>query len=161
LPILDRGFTQVNTNVNAYLSAGKTLTLALRVGGKMVFGNYPYFEAASIGEGGLGAGALGEPTDTVRGYRARRYAGDSSVWSNSELRLRISRITLILPGSWGINGFFDTGRVWFGDASGDTWHNGVGGGIWVSLLSDRMAFSAGLAHGSDEDIFYVKGGFSF
>ena len=30
--------------------------------------------------------------------------------------------------------------------SSDTWHTGVGGGIWLSLLNDRMAFSVGLAH---------------
>jgi hemolysin activation/secretion protein len=133
----------------------------VRAGGKKVFGIYPYIEAASIGEGGLGAGALGEPQDTVRGYRARRYLGDSSVWGNADLRLRISRMNLILPGSWGINGFADVGRVWLQGESSDTWHTGVGGGIWISLLNDRMAFSTGFSHGKEDNLYYLKGGFSY
>lgn len=154
-------FGEVNGNVNTYLSAGRALTLALRAGGKKVFGNYPYMEAASIGQGGLGEGALGEPQDTVRGYRARRYMGDSSAWGNADLRLRVSRIRLILPGAWGINGFADVGRVWLKGESSDTWHTGVGGGIWISLLNDRMAFSTGISHGKEDNLYYLKGGFSY
>ena len=70
-------------------------------------------------------------------------------------------MTLILPGTWGINGFGDVGRVWLKGESSDTWHPGVGGGIWLSLLNDRMAFSAGIAHSSQDDIFYFNGGFSY
>jgi len=151
----------VNGNVNGYLSAGERLTLAVRVGGKKVFGKYPYMEAAPIGEGGLGAGALSEPEDTVRGYRARRYVGDASAWANGGLRLKVSRVTLILPGTWGIEGFGDVGRVWVEGESSDTWHTGVGGGIWLSLLNDRMAVTTGIAHSDQDDIFYFKGGFSY
>jgi hypothetical protein len=137
------------------------VTLALRAGGKKVFGVYPYFEGASIGEGGLGENALDEPEDTVRGYRARRYLGDASLWGNSEVRLRVSGLTLVVPGSWGIQGFADAGRVWLEGESSDTWHVGVGGGLWISLLNDRMALSAGLSHGRETDLFYVRGGFSY
>ncbi len=155
-------FGQVNGNVNVYLSAEKTVTLALRAGGKKVLGSsYPYFEAASIGEGGLGAGALCEPEDTVRGFRAHRYRGDASAWGNASLRLRVSRITLVLPGSWGVEGFADGGRVWLEGESSDTWHAGIGGGIWVSLLNDRMAFSTGVSHSKESDLFYFKGGFGY
>jgi hypothetical protein len=155
------GFGEIDGNVNAYLSAGRVVTLALRAGGKKVFGVYPYFEAASIGQGGLGEGALGEPQDTVRGYRARRFQGDASLWGNASVRLRVSRISLILPGTWGIEGFADTGRVWLEGESSDTWHSGFGGGIWLSLVNDRMAFSSGFAHSKESDLFYVKGGFSY
>jgi hypothetical protein len=154
-------FGEINGNLNAYLSAGEAVTLALRAGGKKVFGPYPYFEAASIGEGGLGKGALGEPEDTVRGYRARRYLGDASLWGNSDVRLRVSGFNLVVPGSWGIHGFADAGRVWLEGESSDTWHVGVGGGLWFSFLSDRMAFSAGFSHGKETDIFYFGGGFSY
>ncbi len=98
---VESDFGEVNGNANLYLSAGRVATLALRVGGKKVFGTYPYMEAAPIGEGGLGVGALAEPEDTLRGYRARRYIGDSSAWGNAGLRLRVSHLNLILPGAWG------------------------------------------------------------
>jgi hypothetical protein len=158
---VESDFGQVNGNLNGYFSAGKVATLALRVGGKKVFGTYPYMEAAPIGEGGLGVGALAEPEDTVRGYRARRYLGDSSAWANAGLRLKVSHITLILPGTWGIDGFGDVGRVWLKGESSDTWHTGVGGGIWLSLLNDRIAFSAGIAHSTQYDIVYFQGGFAY
>jgi outer membrane protein assembly factor BamA len=154
-------FGQVNGNLNAYLSGGRRATLALRLGGKKVFGTYPYLEAATIGEGGLGVGALEEPEDTVRGYRARRYLGDASAWANSSLRLKVSRLTLVVPGEWGIDGFADVGRVWLEGESSDKWHPGYGGGLWVSLLKDRLAFTTGLAHSSEDDIFYLKGHFSY
>jgi hypothetical protein len=158
---VESDFGEVNGNLNGYLSAGRALTLALRVGGKKVFGMYPYMEAAQIGEGGLGVGALQEPTDTVRGYRARRYLGDASAWANSELRLRVSHVTLLLPGEWGLNGFADVGRVWLEGESSEKWHPGYGGGLWLSLLRDRMGFSVGLAHSVEDDIVYFKGGFSY
>jgi hypothetical protein len=158
---VDSSFGQVNGNVNGYFSAGRALTLALRAGGKKVFGTYPYQEAAPIGEGGLGTGALAEPEDTVRGYRARRYLGDASAWGNASLRLKVSHITLFVPGTWGIEGFGDVGRVWLKGESSDTWHPGGGGGLWLSLLNDRLAFSGGIAHSSQDDIFYFTGGFSY
>jgi hypothetical protein len=37
----------------------------------------------------------------------------------------------------------------------------VGGGVWVALLANRMAFSAGISHGKEENLFYVIGGFAF
>jgi hypothetical protein len=158
---LESDFGEVNGNVNAYISGGRVATIALRAGGKKVFGTYPYMDAASIGAGKLGAGALAEPEDTVRGLRARRYIGDSSAWANADLRLRVSGVTLIVPADWGIVGFGDVGRVWLKGESSDTWHTGVGGGIWLSWLDDRYAVSAGLAHSDEEDLFYFHGGFSF
>ena len=154
-------FGQVNGNLNTYLSAGRVVTFAFRAVGKKVFGTYPYMEAASIGEGGLGEGALGEPRDTVRGFRARRFIGDSSASLNSDIRLRVSHITIVLPGAWGLQGFYDVGRVWLKGETSDTWHNGAGGGIWLSMLNDRMAFSTGISHSNEADLIYFKGGFAF
>jgi hypothetical protein len=154
-------FGEVNGNVNGYLSAGKWLTLAVRGGGKRVFGAYPFQEAAYIGSGSLGVGALQEPDYTVRGFRTRRFGGDGSVWGNSDLRLRVSRVTLFVPAHWGVFGFADSGRVWLKDKPSTTWHTGVGGGIWISLLNYKNTFSAGIAHSKEEDLFYFKGGFTF
>jgi len=158
---VDSDFGAVDGNVNVYLSAGRAATFAFRVGGKKVYGDYPYMEGAIIGGGGLGLGALGQPENTVKGFRARRYLGDASAWANGEVRLRVSDITLVLPGDWGLTGFGDVGRVWLEGETNDTWHAGVGGGIWISLLRDRLAFSAGIAHSNQDDIFYLMGGFSY
>ncbi len=155
------GFGEVNGNVNGYLSAGKWLTLAVRGGGKRVFGNYPFQEAAYIGSGSMGVGALQEPDYTVRGFRSRRFGGDGSLWGNSDLRLRVSHVTIFVPAHWGVFGFADSGRVWLKGETSNTRHTGVGGGIWLSLLNFKNTFSAGIAHSKEEDLVYVKGGFTF
>ena len=154
-------FGEANVSVAGYLSGGDRVTLALRGGGKKVFGDYPYFEAAAIGGGGLGAGSWQEPDYTVRGFRSWRFLGDSSLYGAADLRLRVSRLTLVLPGQWGLFAFVDSGRVFWKGEDSDAWHTGAGGGIWFSLLNDRSVFSAGVAHSKEDDLFYFKGGFTF
>ena len=74
---------------------------------------------------------------------------------------RPSRMNIILPGAWGLTVFGDVGRVWLKGETSDTWHTGVGGGLWLSFLANRMVFSVGLAHGKEDDLIYFKGGFGF
>jgi hypothetical protein len=158
---VESAFGQVNGNVNAYLPLGGRVTLALRGGGKKVFGTYPYMEAAALGQGGLGAGALEEPENTLRGYRARRFTGDSSAYGNADLRLRISSMNILVPGVWGLTAFGDAGRVWYEGESSDKWHTGVGGGLWFCWLTNRLSASVGVSHSEEDDLFYFTGGFHF
>ena len=158
---VESDFGQVNGNINGYLPLVGSVTVALRAGGKKVFGTYPYMEAASLGQGGLDAGVLFEPENTLRGYRARRFTGDSSAYFNGDLRLRVSHMNIFVPGAWGLTAFADTGRVWLEGESSDTWHTGVGGGVWFSWLANRMAVSFGMSHSSEDDLFYFTGGFHF
>jgi hypothetical protein len=148
-------------NLDAYLSGGQWVTLALRAGGRRVFGDYPYRDAAFVGGGGLARGALQEPGFTLRGYRPNRFAGDGSLYGNSDLRLRLGRITLLLPCHVGVFGLFDVGRVFLKGESSDTWHTSYGGGIWISMLNYRNTFSAYVAHSKEDNIFHVGGAFTF
>jgi hypothetical protein len=133
----------------------------VRGGGRRVFGDYPYRDAAYIGGGGLEKTVFQEPGYTVRGYRSNRFAGDSSLYGNADLRLRLGRITLLLPCHVGVFGLYDVGRVWLSGETSDTWHSSYGGGIWLSLLNYRSTFSAYLAHSKESNIFHVGGGFTF
>ena len=76
-------------------------TLALRAGAKKVWGAYPFFEAAFVGG-----------SDNVRGLRTQRYAGDASVFGSAELRARLGRYYIILPGTFGVFALGDVGRVY-------------------------------------------------
>ena len=73
--------------------AGRAREAAARVGGRRVWGDYPWHEAAFIGG-----------SRDVRGYRKNRYAGDASLYGNLEPRLWLFRGTLIAPGRWGVFG---------------------------------------------------------
>lgn len=154
-------FGHVNGAVSWYVSAGRAITLALRGGGKRVFGTYPFHESATIGGGTLGEIAIGEPDYTVRGFRSQRFRGDSSLWGNVEARLSVGHVSLILPARVGLLGFSDAGRVWLEGEESDTWHTGVGGGLWLSFMNDRGVGSAAIAHSEEGDRFYFKGGFTF
>jgi hypothetical protein len=158
---VEETFGQVNGEARGYLSAGTRLTLAVRAGGKKVFGTYPFHEAATLGAGGFETGALDYPGDTLRGYRTGRFSGDASAFGNADLRLKLSSIKLVLPGTWGVVGFADGGRVWFEGEESDTWHTSAGGGLWFSFLNDRVAVSSGIGHSDEENLFYFKGGFAF
>jgi hypothetical protein len=157
----DSTYGEVNGNVNGYLSAGQWLTLAVRGGGQKVFGDYPYFDAASLGGGGLEKGPLDAPDETLRGFRAGRFTGDSSVYGNAELRLRLGRATIFVPTHFGIFGLFDGGRVWYQGEDSDEWHKSYGGGIWLSFLKYRSTFTAYYAHSKEDNLFRVGGGFTF
>jgi hypothetical protein len=157
---VDSDYGQVNGNVNGYLPLGP-LTLAARAGGKKVFGTYPYMEAATLGQGGLDSGVLGAPENTLRGYRARRFAGDEAVYFNGDARLRLSGMNIGAPGSWGLNAFADTGRVWLDGESSDEWHSSVGGGLWFSWLTNRAAASIGVSHSKEDNLVYFVLGAGF
>ncbi len=98
-------------------------TLALRLGGKQVFGSYSFHEAAFIGGGGISGS-----DSTVRGFRTQRFAGDGCLYGNAELRLRLSNIYIFIPGEIRLFGLSDIGRVYLDGEDSNTWHTAIGGG---------------------------------
>lgn len=158
---VEKAFGQVNGAASWYVSAGTAVTLALRGGGKRVFGTYPFQEAATIGGGTLGEIAIGEPDYTVRGFRSQRFRGDASLWGNAEARLSLGHVQIILPARIGLLGFSDAGRVWLDGEESETWHTGVGGGLWLSFLRDAGVGTVTIGHSEEGDRLYLKGGFTF
>ena len=146
-------FGEVHGDVATYLSAASTYlqpTLAVRAGGKRVWGDYPFFEAAFIGG-----------SATVRGFRAQRFAGDSAVYGNAELRLRIARVFIVLPADLGVFGLADAGRVYLEGQTSDKWHTAAGGGIWLSFLNRDATFTLAVATSEERTGLYVRAGFVF
>ena len=125
-------------------------TLALRIGGKKLWGHYPFFESAFIG------GA-----STVRLGKVNRYAGDASAYGSVELRLSLARLDLVLPADFGVFGLADVGRVFLQGESSDRWHAAGGGGIWVSFLDRAYTRFAGLAASEGRTRLYAQAGFGF
>ncbi|HUP90266.1 MAG TPA: BamA/TamA family outer membrane protein [Longimicrobiales bacterium] len=103
-------------------------TIALRAGGKRVWGDFPLHEAAFIG--GI---------ESLRGVWWNRYAGDTALHGSVELRVPLMRVELLTRGDLGIIAFTDAGRVWYNGASVGDWHVGKGAGLWFGSLS--QAFS--------------------
>ncbi len=149
---VDSTFGEVHGEAATYLSVRAPLdpTLAIRVGGKKLWGEYPFFEAAFIG------GA-----STVRLGRVNRYAGDASAYGSTELRLSLGEIKLILPADFGVFGLADVGRVFLAGESSDTWHAAAGGGVWLSYLERAYSLSLAIAKSDERTGVYLQAGLGF
>lgn len=125
--------------------------LATRVGLARNFGKFEYQQAQYL-----------NGTDNLRGYRKDRFAGSSFLFNNTELRIRLFNFpTYIFSGSAGLLAFHDVGRVWADDERSGRWHNGYGGGLWVSPLK-RFVLVGSLAWSKEEKAFpMVSFGFQF
>ena len=118
----DGAFGEAHVMGATYLSAGAGPVLALRAGGKQVWGDdFPFFESAFLGGG-----------STLRGHTGQRFAGDRMVFGGAELRVPLFRANLGLRGTLGVIGLADAGRVWVDGVSDDDWHSAVGGGLFFA-----------------------------
>jgi hypothetical protein len=145
-------FQEVHGEAATYLTAAIPTrpTLALRLAGKKVWGPFPFQEAAFVG--GLA---------TVRGYSEHRFAGSAGVYANAELRFRLTRLTLVLPGAFGVFGLADVGRVYVSGEPSDRWHAAAGGGIWFAPLSATNTVSLAVARSPERTATYLRLGFAF
>jgi hypothetical protein len=144
-------FAGVDGSVASYLG-NQRLILATRVGGRTLWGAYPWVESASI------SGVAGD----VRGYYDGRFRGDSSLYGNTELRFWIGhRKRPLLPMRWGVSAFAESGRVWYAGESSKKWHTGYGIGLMLQVIGTPMVISGSMANGTEGIHFYVAGGYAF
>lgn len=145
-------FGELSGETTLFLSPRMPLdpTLALRAGGRKLWGAYPYFEAAFIG--GPATARLG---------RENRYAGDAAAYGSAELRLALGRTFVLVPADFGIFGLADVGRVWRQGETSDVWHEALGGGIWLGFLSRANTISVAIAASDERTRVYVQAGFAF
>ena len=160
---VESAFGSIDGETRAYLTAPVPTnpTLALRAGGKKVWGTFPFHESAFLGGPGLTGGDVSN--GSLRGFRKNRFAGDTALYGNSELRLVLAKIKLLVPGELGLFGAADAGRVLFAEDpdDADTWHTGVGGGLWLSFLQRRQTLSVAAVQGDDLTGIYLRAGLTF
>jgi hypothetical protein len=119
----------------------KRPVIALRGGGKKLFGNFPYFDAAFLGG-----------SSTLRAVHRQQLAGDASVYGNAELRYPIAQFPLILPLDVGALAFADAGRVYVDGDSPGGWHSAVGAGFWVGFVNPGTSLNVMFTNRSDHRI---------
>ncbi|MBA3521688.1 MAG: hypothetical protein H0T90_04185 [Gemmatimonadales bacterium] len=150
---VEEDFGELHGEISTYLT-GDSLplqpTLALRAGGKQVWGRYPYQESAFLGG-----------NSTVRLGHENRYAGDAALYGGAELRLFLTRFFLLLPGDFGIFGLGDVGRVYLEGESSDRWHAAAGGGVWFAFVERANTVSLAVTKGSERTAVYLRIGFGF
>lgn len=124
--------------------------IGLRAGGRKIWGDAPWFHSAFIGG-----------SNSLRGWRAQRFAGDASLYGAVEGRFDLFDYRLVFPSTFGVLGLFDAGRVWVDGESPGDWHTGYGGGIWLALRGTRSIVSAAYAESDEDSGLYVTLGFQF
>ena len=97
--------------------------IALRGGGKKLYGDFPYFDAAFLGGG-----------SSFRTEHRQRFAGDASVFGSAELRVPLFSFPFVFPMNVGVLGFYDAGRVYLDGESPGGWHTAAGGGVWIGAV---------------------------
>ena len=147
---VESSFSGLEGNAAGYISLARPLILALSVGGKKVYGTFPYTEAAFIG-GNL----------TVRGLPNNRFAGAASLYGRCELRLKLGKAIFVIPGEYGIFGLADAGRVFVEGETSNEWHPAYGGGVFFSILDLSTVFTLSVARSEEWTAIYIKAGFSF
>ena len=148
---MESGFGAVEGEAAGYLRAlDARLELALRGGGRKLFGTFPWHESAFIGG-----------VDSVRGLRLNRFAGDGSLYGGAELRLVVGRGIFLFPGELGLIGFADSGRVWLRGESSRKWHSSFGGGLFFAVAERSWRFSVTVARSDEMTGVYFGTGLMF
>ena len=119
----------------------------MRAGGRRVFGEFPFQEAAFVGGSG-----------TLRGFPRQRFAGDVSAFAGTELRTFLTRFNFISRGDLGVIALADAGRVFVeGQDDSGGWHAGYGGGAWLGILDRTRTLSIVVAGGEETAVYLSLG----
>ena len=146
----DGEYFQAVTAFSHYFSPMLNFTVANRIGGGTSIGNPDFYQLLYLGG-----------NENLRGFRNYRFAGESILYHNLELRLKLFDFTSYLfPGSVGMIGFNDLGRVWADGEHLKKIHHGFGGGFY--LIPAKMVLLHGVVGFSSEEILpHVSIGFRF
>jgi hypothetical protein len=123
----------------------------LKLGGGHIFSkNYEYFQALNLGQNNF-----------LRGFRKNRFAGNSLAYGSLTLLVKLfDTKSYVFPGSVGVIGFDDIGRVWPNNQSSNKWHNSYGGGLYYSPFN-MVLISASVGFSEEETLFNISIGTKF
>lgn len=132
------------------LIGDSTLVMANRIAAGTTVGDPQYFQMMAIGG-----------TQILRGFHTNRFIGKTAVYHNFELRLKLFDFTsYLLPGTVGLIGFNDLGRVWLPGETSHKWHDGYGGGIYVVPV-ELFLIQAAVGFSEEGALPYITAGFRF
>jgi hypothetical protein len=135
--------------VTAY-AGGPRAHVEMRVGGRRLWGDYAWFDAAYIGG----------PND--RGYNNHRFAGDASLYGNASLHAWLGTIhNGVIPVRMGLVTFADVGRVWLAGEDSNTWHPSLGAGMLAQPVGVPLMVNFLVAYSKEATRFYFGFGYPF
>jgi len=156
------GYTGVSGSHNKYMQMQSEFGFVLnpdrdsvwvitnRTGGSTIVGDAEFFQQVKLG--GL---------QNLRGFHTGRFTGKTMVYNALETRIKLFDFaSYLLPGTVGLIGFTDAGRVWAPGEDSDKIHVGYGGGFY--LIPARLVLIQGMMGFSKEGaIPYISLGVNF
>lgn len=141
----------LTTEFRFYINPAKSgLVIANRLGGGTTIGDPTFFQRMQLG----GAKSL-------RGFNSKRFTGTSMLYNNLDLRLKLFNFTsYLVPGTVGMIGFTDIGRVWEKGEHSNKWHQGYGGGLYV-MPGEVILLQASVGVSKEASMLYLSIGFNF
>lgn len=137
-----KSLTKFTTDMQVYapLVRPNKLVAVLKLGAGHIFNDkFDYFQALNLGSNNF-----------LRGFRKNRYSGSSLVYTSGEVRIKLFNSTsYILPGDFGLIGFYDLGKVWQNGQSSKQWHSSFGPGFYI--VPFNLVMVSGTYGFSDED----------
>jgi outer membrane protein assembly factor BamA len=126
------------------------LVFANRIGGGTVIGAPAFFQHMQIGG-----------VNSLRGFNSKRFTGTTMAYHNLDMRLKLFNFTsYLVPGTVGMIGFNDVGRVWEKGESSSRWHHGYGGGLYV-IPGEVILIQATVGFSREATMPYLSIGFNF
>ena len=141
---VDEPYGGIRGSASINIKLGRPV-LSLKARAEKVWGAYPYFDGARLG----GASSL-------RGFSSDRFVGDASILTSAQLRLPVTDFFVLIPGTLGIHGLVDAGRVYLEGETTDKWHVAPGGGLWISVFEPKYTLGLTVAQSDDGTGFYLS-----
>ncbi|MCB0807131.1 MAG: BamA/TamA family outer membrane protein [Bacteroidales bacterium] len=145
-------FAKIQSDIQFYLSfrSDPRVILVLRFGGASNFGNYEFYHSNFLGR-----------RNNLRGFRNNRFAGDQSVYQNTEIRYKLMNLeNYFFKGQAGFLVHNDIGRVWIDGEKSERWHDGYGFGVWISPFN-YLAASMSYSLSNEDQLFDFRFNFTF
>ncbi len=145
-------FTHLASDLSLYYTPQipVKLTAAVRLGVAANIGNYKFYQSNFLGG-----------STNLRGFRRTRFAGETILFNNTELRLEVSEIrNYLFTGKWGLSGFIDHGKVVSDFNEDDKWHSSAGPGLWLNAV-ELLVLSAHYGFSEEGGFFNLKIGHFF
>lgn len=123
------GYSKAGFDIRAYASTDtvKGFTFAMRTAGGKVWGTFPFYESMFLG--GI---------NSLKGFSRERFAGDGLILAQGEIRARLFRVNIIIPGTFGLSAFVGAGRVFLTGEESKKWHSSFGGSAWITYLQRTL-----------------------
>ena len=148
----DRSFGAIRSTftLNQPLTASSSIAIMNRIGGGTTTGSPDFYQLMQLGG-----------VQNLRGFNSRRFSGNAMLFDNLELTAKLFDFSSFLfPGSVGIIGFSDVGRVWVNGEKSRQWHHGYGGGIYLAP-ADLVLLRVLVGHSVETTQLYFNLGYTF